>query len=119
MEKSRCLLESDSRPLSNKLKMFHRYQKFLTLVFVDEEHYKACKAHYTKHYKGKSAKYIDENPVGGCEVYEGIRLLNKRERAVLQTVEPDYVSSLSENDAACLLGDGWTVDVIAHIFKSL
>lgn len=117
MEKSRCLLESDSRPLTNRLKMFHRYQKFLTLVFKDVDHYEECKAHYTKHYKGKSAKYIDENPVAGCDIYEDIRFLTKTERARLQTVDPMYVSTLSENDAACLLGDGWTIDVIAHIFS--
>jgi hypothetical protein len=35
----------------------------------------------------------------------------------LQTVKEGYTSILSRNDAACLLGDGWTVDVIAHIFK--
>ena len=25
----------------------------------------------------------------------------------------------SENEAACLLGDGWTVSVISHIFSNL
>ena len=35
----------------------------------------------------------------------------------LQTVPPGYTSTLKRNEAACLLGDGWTVDVIAHIFS--
>lgn len=33
---------------------------------------------------------------------------------------PDgYTDMLSQNDAACLLGDGWTVDVVAHFFRHL
>ena len=32
-------------------------------------------------------------------------------------LENGYTSILKRNEAACLLGDGWTVDVIAHIFS--
>lgn len=44
---------------------------------------------------------------------------HKYERARLQTVPEKYVECMSEKEAADLLGDGWTVDVIAHIFKGL
>ena len=30
-----------------------------------------------------------------------------------------YVECMTEKEAADLLGDGWTVDVIAHIFNGL
>ena len=51
--------------------------------------------------------------------FEEIRYLTKEERARLQTVPEDYISTLTEKEAADVLGDGWTVDVIAHIFKGL
>jgi len=43
---------------------------------------------------------------------KGIRYLN-------QTVPDGYTSILSRDKAACLIGDGWTIDVIAHIFEGL
>ena len=46
-----------------------------------------------------------------------MRYLNKIERARLQTVPEKYVECLNEKDAANLLGDGWTVDVISHILS--
>lgn len=92
-EKSRALLESDSRPLSTPEKMFHRYSEtgFTTLIFDSP-----C-FDYTK----------------GC------RYMNKTELERCQTVPEGYTSILKRNDAACLLGDGWTVDVVAHIFGYL
>jgi DNA (cytosine-5)-methyltransferase 3A len=115
--KARCLLESDSRPLSTPVKMFHRYfaTGFTTLIFKDEQHYLDCKKHYTENYKGLAAKDI----VCDSDVYDGVRYLNKNELERLQGIPNSYTKSLSRNDAACLLGDGWTVDVITHIFKNL
>ena len=37
----------------------------------------------------------------------------------LQTVPEGYTDSLSENARIKMLGNGWTVDVIAHIFEGL
>ena len=113
--KSRCLLESDSRPLKNTTKMFHRYQKFQTLVFKDEQHYHDCRKHYNENFKDLAAKEI----IYQGEPYAGIRHLNQTEMERLQAVPEGYTESLSRNDAACVLGDGWTVDVIAHIFKGM
>lgn len=48
-----------------------------------------------------------------------MRYLWKEERARLQTVPEKYVECMSEKEAADLLGNGWTVDVIAHILKGL
>jgi hypothetical protein len=47
------------------------------------------------------------------------RILNQTELERLQTVPDGYTKILSRNEAACLLGDGWTVDVVAHIFKNI
>ena len=119
-EKSRCLLESDSRPLTTPLKMFHRYYStgFTTLIFKSEKHYHDCVEHYNKNFKGLSAKEIDKTNIIS-DVYNGVRYLNQNELEKLQTVPVNYTEAIDRNSAASLLGDGWTVDVIAHIFKGL
>lgn len=91
--KARCILESESRPLVSKDKLYRRYNElgFINIVF--------------------------DNPK--CEYNENIRILTQTELEKLQTVPNGYTSILKRNDAACLLGDGWTVDVIAHIFSYL
>jgi DNA (cytosine-5)-methyltransferase 3A len=91
--KARCILESESRPLVSKDKLFRRYNElgFINIVFDNPE----------------------------CHYNENIRILTQTELERLQTVPEGYTNILKRNDAACLLGDGWTIDVIAHIFKYL
>jgi hypothetical protein len=121
MKKSRCLLESDSRPLSTPRKMFHRFYNtgFTTLIFKSKQHYENCKEYYDLFLNGLSAEEIDDNVKhsGDVVTFDGVRYLTQTELEKLQTVTPGYTSILSRNDAACLLGDGWTVDIISHIFK--
>lgn len=82
---------SDSRPLTTKSKMLHRYRTtgFTTLVWEE---------------KGND---------------ESVRYFNQTELERLQTVPEGYTKCLTRNEAANVLGDGWTVDVIAHIFSNL
>ena len=89
--KARALLVSDSRPLTTKSKMIHRYKNtgFTTLVWEE----------------------LDND--------NSIRYLNQTELERCQTVPEGYTKCLTRNEAADVLGDGWTVDVIAHIFKGL
>ena len=47
------------------------------------------------------------------------RYYTRSEYERLQTVPDDYTQAVSENQAKKMLGNGWTVDVIAHIFKGL
>ena len=122
--KARCLLESDSRPLSTPIKMFHRYYStgFTTLIFKTERHYHNCVNHYNFHFKGMSAKdidnYIHNNNID-LSIYEGVRYLTPQEREDCQTVPRGYTKGLTDNQIACILGDGWTIDVIAHVFNGL
>lgn len=90
-KKARALLASDSRPLADKKRMLHRYFKtgFTTIVWEE---------------KGND---------------NSIRYLNQTELERLQTVPEGYTKCLTRNEAANVLGDGWTVDVIAHIFSSI
>ena len=45
------------------------------------------------------------------------RYLTQRELEAAQTVPRGYTDCLTYSQAQCVLGDGWTVDVIAHILK--
>ena len=91
--KARSLLESESRPLTNKQKLYRRYKSvgMVNIVF--------------------------DNP--DCLYNGNIRILTQNELERLQTVPSGYTSILSRNKAAGVLGDGWTVDVISHIFSYL
>lgn len=115
-QKARCLTVSDSRPLTTSVKMFHRfyYKGFNTLVFKDRQHYLNCKQYYDDNYKGMAAKDI---PVDETDVFDGVRYLNQVELERCQTVPEGYTKILTRNEAADVLGDGWTIDVIAHILS--
>lgn len=89
-KKARALVVSESRPLTDRKRMMHRYTTtgMLTLVFEDLN-----------------------DKEGTC------RIFNQTELERLQTVPEGYTSCLTRNEAADVLGDGWTVDVIAWIFS--
>lgn len=61
------------------------------------------KSHAPKTYKGP------------FEIYE----LNRNECEQLQNVPLNYTIPVSEKQAKDLLGDGWTVEVIKHIFRNI
>jgi DNA (cytosine-5)-methyltransferase 3A len=50
---------------------------------------------------------------------EKLSVLNVNEVEKLQGVPLDYTTGVSNTQRYKMLGNGWTVDVIAHIFKSL
>lgn len=90
-KKARALLVSDSRPLTTKAKMINRYKNtgFTTIVWEE---------------KGND---------------ESIRYMNQTELERCQTVPQGNTKCLTRNQAADVLGDGWTIEVIKHIFKGL
>jgi DNA (cytosine-5)-methyltransferase 3A len=90
-KKSRAILESEERQLTNKEKLYKRYTELgmINLVFDNPEF----------------------NP------NENVRILNKIELCRLQGFPDDYCDILSRNKAASLLGDGWTLPIIEHIFS--
>ncbi len=53
------------------------------------------------------------------ETAEGIIVLNPEEVEALQTVPEGYTSMVERKYRYLMLGNGWTVDVIAHIFNGL
>lgn len=48
-----------------------------------------------------------------------VRLFTQKELERLQTVRQGYTDCVTYKEAADLIGDGWTIDVIKHIFKPL
>ena len=60
----------------------------------------------------------DRSPNSGLiELDDFCRYLTRRELEQAQTVPLGYTDCVSYNQAQDLLGDGWTVDVIAHILS--
>jgi DNA (cytosine-5)-methyltransferase 3A len=69
---------------------------------------------------GCLTKKQDRCPNSGLIEHEDFcRYLCRTEMELAQTVPVGYTKSVSYNQAQDLLGDGWTVDVIAHIFGGL
>lgn len=62
----------------------------------------------------------DRSPNSGLiEFGDFCRYLTRRELELAQTLPAGYCDSLSFNQVQDVTGDGWTVDVIAHLFKGL
>lgn len=120
-KKALCLLEGYSRPTKTPYRKMRRHAKALnTLIFKDEKHYLECINFFNKHFKGLPAKDADvkANELD-VSIFDGVRDLTQLEMERLQTVPEGYTKLVNRNEAASLLGDGWTVDVIAHIFSYL
>lgn len=137
--KSRTLLESDSRPLKNKKNILHRYFNtgFTTVVFEKElseyaqkkikERLKGkCPVAYNwfndRELNEKSGTIISNDGWSGKGTTliveeNNVRYLTQLELERLQTLPEGYTKVLNRNKAASCIGDGWTVDVIAHIFS--
>jgi DNA (cytosine-5)-methyltransferase 3A len=119
-----CLLESLSRPLRNPVKIARRYIKygFWQVIFKSEEHYKACKYHMHRNFDGLNAKEVEQHIIDrniDVSVYDGVRYLSQSEMEKAQTVPEGYTSMVTRDQAASLLGDGWTVDVVAHLLQNM
>jgi DNA (cytosine-5)-methyltransferase 3A len=91
-QKHTCLNTSSGRDATQRY-MLHRYATtgMTTIIFNDPN-------------------LTEEN---------GVRYCTQRELEKLQTVPIGYTSILNKSQAGNLLGDGWTVDVIVHIFSYL
>lgn len=119
--KARCLAVIDSRPNTTPIKMFHRYYStgFTTLIFKSKEHFDDCVKEYERICGGKRKVKASELDEYNGYIFDGVRYMNQSELEKCQTVPAGYTKCLTRNEAADVLGDGWTVDVIAHIFSFL
>jgi DNA (cytosine-5)-methyltransferase 3A len=141
--KARAILESESRPLVNKNKMLRRYLATGFTTIVDDSGEtclrvkEATKKGYTEIKKGEGVdlSYPTSSTSRGRRMAtkvhtlmesdaqyflfdgEDIRYFTQIELERLQTLPEGYTKCLSRNKAAGVIGDGWTVDVIAHILS--
>lgn len=121
-EKCPCLLEGHSRPTSDKLRLTRRYldKSLIPVVFESKEHYEKVIEHYTNNYKGLSAKEVDAIRDGiDNSIYDKVRILSKEEMERLQGFPEGYTSSVSRNQSASLLGDGWHIPTIVHLMSGI
>ena len=140
-EKSRAILESESRPLVNKENMVHRFFNtgFTTVIFKNQELSKYAKLRIKERLNGKNGTIynwfndiVRDDKSGtllaNSQGWSGkstsvvisdndIRYFTQTELEKLQTLPVGYTKCLSRNKAAGCIGDGWTVDVIAHILS--
>lgn len=62
----------------------------------------------------------DRSPNSGLIEYNGYcRQLTQRELELAQTLPVNYTKSISYRQAQAVIGNGWTVDAVAHIFEYL
>ena len=127
-EKARCFLTSSGGQVT-PCKMYNRYVStgLTTIIFKDKKHFKACKKHYNKYFnvtkeekrKGLTPAIKMDNFKGDLSVYNGLRYLTQEELEKGQTFPKGYTKCLTRNECASVMGDGWTLEVIKHIFKGI
>ena len=141
-QKSMCLLESNSRPLKTPSKMAKRYFEIgmSNLIFKDDKTYFRVKEATTigfidiaenqgvdlsfpdsKTRRGRLMKNKSNCLLRNNEYFifqnNDLRYFTQNELERLQGFNDGYTSILTRNQSACLLGDGWTLPIIEHIFK--
>ena len=73
-----------------------------------------CAPIVARHYKGMQSQHY---PV--IKELDGFRKLTPIECERLQTVPDNYTDCVSNTQRFKMIGNGWTVDVIAHIFRNI
>lgn len=118
--KSLALLESESRACTSQESIEKRAKrKFINIIYVDTDKHTCLN---TGSGKGRSQEYLKHrNETTGMltliQENEIVRTVNKIEMCRLQGFPDDYCDILTTAKAGSLLGDGWTLPVIEHIFK--
>jgi hypothetical protein len=128
--KSVCLLEGtiakhySDNPLSEKhqkyLKSRETPKNFISLVYVDTDKHVCLRPRFgTGGTQEGNIKRNKEMPsmITLIQENEIVRTVNKIEMCRLQGFPDDYCDILTTAKAGSLLGDGWTLPIIEHIFN--
>jgi DNA (cytosine-5)-methyltransferase 3A len=118
--KSLALLQSESRICTSQESIKKRAKKeFINIIYVDTDKHTCLNTgsgrdgsqNYLKHRNETTGMItlIQENEI--------VRTVNKIEMCRLQGFPDNYCDILTTAKAGSLLGDGWTLPVIEHIFK--
>lgn len=120
--KSLALLESESRVCTSQESIKKRASKeFINMIYVDTDKHtclntksgalEISKQEYLKH-RNETTGMITLIKKDGI-----VRTVNKIEMCRLQGFPDNYCDILTTSKAGSLLGDGWTLPIIEHIFK--
>lgn len=87
--------------------------------FKRKEVFNTLTATYWKGIRGSGRPAVSTEEGVLDDNREAHRMLTPNECEALQTVPKDYTDCVSKTQRYKMLGNGWTVDVIAHIFKNI
>ena len=91
------------------------------LVYVDTDKHVALKMQGSRNNQGSQEALIHRNETTGMitliQENDLVRTVNQIEMERLQGFPDGYTSILSKSKAGSLLGDGWTLPIIEHIFN--
>ena len=118
--KALALLESESRAVTNQESIKKRNEKkFINIVYIDTDKHTCLNTGSGKSGSQKSMKHRNETTGMITLIQENtlVRTVNQTEMERLQGFPDGYTSILSKAKAGSLLGDGWTLPIIEHIFS--
>jgi DNA (cytosine-5)-methyltransferase 3A len=119
--KSLCILASESRAVKSQESIKKRAAKeFVNIIYVDT-HKHTC-LNTTSGAESKNQTYLQHrNETTGMitliKENEIVKTVNKIEMCRLQGFPDNYCDILTTAKAGSLLGDGWTLPIIEHIFS--
>jgi site-specific DNA-cytosine methylase len=120
--KALALLESESRAVTNQESIKKRASReFINMIYVDSDKH-TCLNTGSGTTEKSSQRYLQHrNETTGMltliQENEIVRTVNKIEMCRLQGFPDDYCDILTTAKAGSLLGDGWTLPIIEHIFN--
>jgi len=119
--KALALLESESRVCTSQESIKKRAKKeFINMVYVDTDKHSCLNTGSGAESKNQEYLIHRNNTTGMITLIqenEIVRTVNKIEMCRLQGFPDDYCDILTTSKAGSLLGDGWTLPIIEHIFS--
>jgi DNA (cytosine-5)-methyltransferase 3A len=129
--KSKTLLEQTEKSFGHKDKYSIKAQEYIkgrekfgvSLVYVDTDKHTCLNTGSGKTANAKQEYLLHRNSTTGMitliQEEQKVRTVNKIEMCRLQGFPDNYCDILTTAKAGSLLGDGWTLPVIEHIFSFL
>jgi DNA (cytosine-5)-methyltransferase 3A len=118
--KALALLESESRVCTSQESIKKRAKKeFINMIYVESDKHVAIRPRFGYSSSQESMKHRNETTgmITLIQQNEIVRTVNKVEMCRLQGFPDDYCDILTTAKAGSLLGDGWTLPIIEHIFS--
>jgi DNA (cytosine-5)-methyltransferase 3A len=119
--KAGCLMESISRVQNTQEGIKSREKFGVPVIYVDTDKHTCLNTLSGAMENSKQEYLLHRNDTTGMITLikedEKVRTVNKVEMCRLQGFPDDYCDILTSRKAGSLLGDGWTLPIIEHIFS--